>query len=203
MTAVEYGDERLPPRFWSKVDQDGPVPPEHPELGPCWLWTATPNKDGYGRIRIRRDWAPLAHRALWELAVGEVVYPDELDHLCEVRGCVRPDHLEVVDHAENVRRGRGGAHWAAKTRCPENHPYDAENTRIDVKGARVCRTCATEHARLYRVAHPEKQREAVRRSRAKHLEQRKAYEREYREKNRDLINERRRAARVAARGKAA
>jgi hypothetical protein len=76
---------------------------------------------------------------------------------------VRPSHLEVVTHEENVRRGKGGAHWAAKTHCPQGHPYDEANTRIDAKGARVCRTCATDRATAFRLADPERHREAVRR----------------------------------------
>lgn len=134
----------------------------------CWLWSAALNPDGYGRIRLRRDWVPLAHRALWEVCVGPIAYPTELDHLCKVRHCVNPTHLEAVTHAENVRRGNGGANWAAKTHCPQGHPYDEGNTD-HYNGSRVCRTCANERGRAYRQANPEKHREAVRRARAKRL----------------------------------
>jgi hypothetical protein len=41
-------DSRLE-RFLRKVDVDGPLPPLHPELGPCWLWTGTMHNLGYGR----------------------------------------------------------------------------------------------------------------------------------------------------------
>lgn len=151
------GDSRLPDRFWSKV---------RVEDGGCWQWTAALNPDGYGRIRLRRDWSPLAHRALWELLIGPVTYPEELDHLCKNRGCVNPQHLEKVQHAENVRRGRGGENWAEKTHCPQGHPYDDQNTRR-YKGSRVCRKCSTDRARAYRLSDPEKHRDAVRRSRAR------------------------------------
>lgn len=159
---MEFGDPRLPERFWNRVDRDGPV---HPELGtPCWIWTGTPNPDGYGRIRISRKWAPLVHRALWELCVGPVA--GELDHLCQVRLCVNGDHLEDVPHAVNVKRGRGGQHWADKTHCPRGHPYDEENTKI-YRGSRHCRKCSTIRSREYRLKNPEKHREAVRRYRLK------------------------------------
>lgn len=37
-------------RFWSKVDKDGPIPAHKPELGQCWVWTASKNNAGYGRF---------------------------------------------------------------------------------------------------------------------------------------------------------
>jgi hypothetical protein len=144
------------------VDRNGPV---HPELGsPCWLWTGKPNKDGYGRIRFSKTRAPLVHRALWEECVGVVEF--ELDHLCSVRACVNGDHLEDAPHEVNVRRGRGGQNWAAKTECPQGHLYDEKNTRL-YRGSRHCRRCVYERARAWRLANPEKHREAVRRSRAR------------------------------------
>lgn len=180
-------------RFWPRVNPYGPVPPEHPELGPCWLWTGKPNKDGYGRIRVSRTYAPLVHRYLWEKLNGPLGDGYELDHLCEVRNCVRPSHLEAVTHAENVRRGHGGDNWAAKTHCPQGHPYDEENTRIDAKGARVCRVCSAKKSRESRLADPEKHREAVRESHRKHADKRAQYRREHR----DEINARRRSWRAA------
>lgn len=35
----------------------------------------------------------------------DVPYGKELDHVCRVRACVNPAHLEPVTHIENVRRG--------------------------------------------------------------------------------------------------
>jgi len=70
--------------------------------------------------------------------------------LCRNRACCNPAHLEPVTRAENVRRGMGGANWAAKTHCPQGHPYDDENTYVNPRGSRNCRTCATESAKRYR-----------------------------------------------------
>jgi hypothetical protein len=75
--------------------------------------------------------------------MGAVPEGLELDHLCRVRGCVNPKHLEPVTHRENLMRGES---WSAvnarKTHCPEGHPYDETNTYIDGKGRRRCRECA-------------------------------------------------------------
>lgn len=37
----------------------------------------------------------------------------------------------------------GTHHWANKTHCPRNHPYDDENTRM-YQGRRFCKACARE-----------------------------------------------------------
>lgn len=146
------------------MDREGSV---HPVLGtPCWLWQGTPNPDGYGRIRLTRKWAPLVHRAMWQLCVGPV--EDELDHLCSTRSCVNADHLEDATHEVNVRRGRGGENWSAKTECPKGHPYDEENTNL-YRGSRHCRKCALERSTAYRLANPERHRESVRKTRQRRL----------------------------------
>jgi hypothetical protein len=72
---------------------------------PCWLWQLAKNKDGYGTVRAGTGMA-LAHRVYYEERRGQVPEGTELDHLCGVRACVNPDHLEPVSHAENCRRGR-------------------------------------------------------------------------------------------------
>jgi hypothetical protein len=45
-----------------------------------------------------------AHTASYRLFVGSVPGGLELDHLCRVRSCVNPDHLEAVPHAVNSGR---------------------------------------------------------------------------------------------------
>lgn len=130
-----FGDERLPGRFWDKVS---------PETNTgCWLWTAYANKCEYGVFRWNHR-SVLAHRVAYESLVCAVPEGLELDHLCRVRCCVNPDHLEPVTHAENVRRGEAVAASIARlraiTHCPRGHEYTEENT-ILWRGNRKCRKC--------------------------------------------------------------
>lgn len=131
-----------------------------PETG-CWLWQGYKSKQGYGLIRnnMRRV---LAHRAAYQEFVGPIPHGLELDHLCRFEGCINPDHLEPVTHAENVRRGSAGWNYRAKTHCPKGHSYSGDNLYINITGSRVCRTCVNERTDAKRAY----QREYMRRWRA-------------------------------------
>lgn len=91
-------------RFLAKVDEAGPVPERHPELGPCHVWTGARSAPlPYGVFTV--DGRPVyAHQ--YALLRAGIVVPEghEPDHLCEVHWCVRREHLEVVTGAENRRR---------------------------------------------------------------------------------------------------
>ena len=108
----------------------------------CWFWTGYLNEHGYGRVLWRkRTW--LAHRLSYEAFVGPIPAGLELDHLCRVRSCVNPTHMEPVTHGENVRRGEASARKLAKTHCRHGHPYSGENLIVEpISGSRKCRTCA-------------------------------------------------------------
>ena len=69
----------------------------------CWLWFRALNDDGYGRVYHEgRRWR--CHRLAWIYLRGPIPDGMEMDHLCRVRNCFNPDHLEVVTRAENNRR---------------------------------------------------------------------------------------------------
>jgi hypothetical protein len=113
----------------------------------CWLWQATLTKNGYGLIHKsptgpdEKPRALIAHRVSYELYIGPIPDGLTIDHLCRVRHCVNPDHLEAVTLRENVLRGTNfSAINAAKTHCPQGHPYSGENLII-TKGGRRCREC--------------------------------------------------------------
>lgn len=130
------GKVQFPPevRFWAMVDKNGPLPEFAPELGNCWLWTGCTVKAGYGRFGFGGS---LGTRSAHQFLIGRPPAGLVTDHLCRVRNCVRPSHLEFVTTAENVRRGAKGS---LVTRCPQGHEYTPANT-ISGTGRRQCRAC--------------------------------------------------------------
>lgn len=98
---VESGDPLTlktlpwPERFWDKVTQ----------TECCWVWTGATDPAGYGRSADESGAIKLAHRVAYLLSVGPIPEATpELDHLCRVECCVRPDHLEPVTKDENRKR---------------------------------------------------------------------------------------------------
>ena len=135
---AEFGDPRLPGRFWSKV--------RVADSG-CWEWVASRQPNGYGSYGL---WPKTvsAHRHAYQTLAGDIPPGLDIDHLCRVRHCCNPAHLEPVTRAENARRGIGGAVSAArersKTHCANGHPFDEANTYIRNYGNayRSCRACS-------------------------------------------------------------
>jgi hypothetical protein len=106
----------------------------------CWLWTGNTNNGGYG-IFWYDDRTGLAHRWSYEHHKGPLGRL-HVDHLCRNRLCVNPSHLEKVTARENLLRGEtAAAANAAKTHCPQGHPYSEDNTYVDNRNSRSCITC--------------------------------------------------------------
>ena len=130
--APQFCAPALPDAFWSKVSPD--------EFG-CWRWTGSHPGDGYGLY-----WHGGKSRRAHRIPPGL-----ELDHLCKVRNCVNPLHLEAVPHRVNVRRSPNQN--AGKTHCDRGHEFTPENTRhyrrSDGGMARACRACTREHQRRW------------------------------------------------------
>lgn len=107
----------------------------------CWLWLGGISDRGYGIANYNKKRFK-AHRFVYQTLVGEIKEGLCLDHLCRVRSCVNPKHLEQVTFQENVSRGLNfTAINAAKTHCIRGHEYNLENTYI-LRGGRYCRKCS-------------------------------------------------------------
>lgn len=103
----------------------------------CWIWTESVGNGGYGSIRSELGWEG-AHRAAYRLFRGPIPDGMDLDHLCRVRCCCNPHHLEPVTRQENLLRGEN----CRKDCCHAGHPYP-ENLRIRPDtGKRQCMECA-------------------------------------------------------------
>ncbi len=70
----------------------------------CWIWVGSTDR-GYGRMRPKRGVNIAAHRFSYEIHKGKIRAGLVIDHLCRVRNCVNPDHLETVSIGENILRG--------------------------------------------------------------------------------------------------
>lgn len=114
----------------------------------CWIWTSNRTAGGYGQFHFQGR-PQAAHRLAYEWMVGPIPEGLHLDHLCRVRFCVNPAHLEPVTPAVNTQRGGN----AIKTHCPKGHAYDERNTiwTTSKKGRdRHCRTCKNDQERAKR-----------------------------------------------------
>jgi hypothetical protein len=113
---------------------------ENARTDSCWHWPGRLDRGGYGRIgRL------LAHRVVYEKLRDPIPDGLTIDHLCRVRSCVNPYHMEPVSAAVNTARGQGPAGLNVhKTHCKHGHVFDEQNTRVTYQRAgwwRVCRPC--------------------------------------------------------------
>ncbi len=115
----------------------------------CWLWTGAITGTGYGwYCHPVTKQGYKAHRYAYELWVGPIPTGMTLDHLCRVRHCVKPTHLEPVTMRENISRGTAPPALHAKaTHCINGHEYTPENTYSYKQKRRQCRSCRREQQR--------------------------------------------------------
>jgi len=111
----------------------------------CWLWKWRLSKKGYAHMSVAGK-KRYAHRIAYECLIGAVPDSLELDHLCRVRRCCNPWHLEAVTHVENLARGAN----AKRARCWRGHEYSDANTYVDSKGRRACRACNVIRSQKYK-----------------------------------------------------
>ena len=122
--------------------------------GPCWILHTRPNGHGYGQIGVNgKKWE--AHRFCWNALRGAVPIGMTIDHLCSVKRCCNPDHLQVVTQRVNNLRSDGAAGVnARKTHCPRGHVLAGRNIyrRPDRPQWRDCLICRRASALQYQRA---------------------------------------------------
>jgi HNH endonuclease len=143
-TSVRLLSPAFKDNFWSHV-----VKTES-----CWLWQGCGFSGGYGRVRLSRNSSITAHRASWMLTHGDIPADKMMIcHKCDVRRCVRPDHLFLGTAADNVHD------CIAKNRRPisprgADHPMAILNLQpiLDIRYARSCGIRGVDLATLYKVS---------------------------------------------------
>ena len=123
---------RVRERFWSRVfyAPDG-----------CWLWMAATDKKGYGYFYAA---GKLVRPHRW--VIGPVPEGMQVDHICNVPGCVRPEHLRIVTPRENLLAEHSlttTRQLALRTHCPRGHELSGNNLvpTVAKRGHRSCRSC--------------------------------------------------------------
>lgn len=113
----------------------------------CWLWLRSQSRDGYGWTSLH-DKTYQAHRLVYSIVVGTPPDGLHLDHLCRVRHCVNPAHLEPVTPRENLLRSPLTP--AGMQTCKLGHPL------ADIGRQRRCLVClhaySVEYGRQRRAA---------------------------------------------------
>jgi hypothetical protein len=129
-------------------------------FGTCWIWnSATVGKSPDKQYGCVGDTEPerLVHRLVFLLTHGRRATP-QAAHSCGRSRCFNPDHIyeatQSQNEADKMIHGTQvkdtsvfGDYQRNKDSCPQGHPYDEDNTYVDPKGGRRCRTCHREEQR--------------------------------------------------------
>jgi len=111
----------------------------------CIPWHGAIRNDGYGRAYIgHRRWG-LAHRVVYEAAIGLIPDGMHLHHACGNPVCINPNHLTPTAPGEHQN-----LHHANRSHCIAGHEFTEANTWVSKQGHRYCRRCKADRMVRYR-----------------------------------------------------
>ena len=115
----------------------------------CWLWNGTKDWNGYGKIRFNNK-MQYVHRVAFQLFKGPLAKGLVVDHICNIKSCVNPIHLQLITQTANVLRSNafsGINH--RKQFCPKGHKLQIPNLDPSElkRGGRRCLICSQQQHR--------------------------------------------------------
>lgn len=123
-------------RFWIKVDKSGD----------CWLWTSATDSGGYPIFSLPGHRSIRVHRYMWEMHNGAIPENMFICHTCDVRNCIRIDHLFVGSHDENMqdmvnkdRQVKGDRQWQRAHPEMVKHGEQRSNAKLTDQDVRDIR----------------------------------------------------------------
>lgn len=116
-------------------------------VGDCLVWLGAKRSNGYG-VTVYMGKQTTTHRIMYTLHFGGITDVMEVDHKCNRRDCINPEHLQTVTHQENMRLSA-----LRRKSCKAGHEWNECNTYVkEVKrkqgGTRMqryCRVCRAKH----------------------------------------------------------
>ena len=111
-----------------------------------WEWQRARNWAGYGMLSVLGKAVP-AHRFAYEVTHGEILKDRKqatVDHICNNKGCVNPNHLQLLSMSANTRRAESNpvSINAKRTHCKSGHEFTEANIyRVNDGKWRQCRAC--------------------------------------------------------------
>jgi len=112
--------------FWSHVER----------TDDCWFWRGCTMSNGYGKLNRAGRGVILAHRYSYEANVGPIPTGLDVCHRCDIRNCVRPDHLFVGTRADNMADAKAKGRTTIGDRNP-SRMYPERRPRAETHGRAV------------------------------------------------------------------
>jgi len=107
----------------------------------CWIWNGPLNEKGYGILSRPYQGTTVASKGFYLRFKGSIAEGLQVDHLCRVRCCVNPDHLEAVTPGTNMDRGICSYTLRTLCRAGLHDITNPQNIRMRAKDHRTCREC--------------------------------------------------------------
>lgn len=119
----------------------------------CWLWLGSITRLGYGMMHLKKK-NRLAHRISYRFYKGPIAPGMQVQHTCDVRCCVNPDHLVLGTQLENMRASSVRKRYP--NRKGSKHPLSklSEQDVLEIRNASFEKRGDQERlARKYGVSH--------------------------------------------------